>query len=86
MGPTFRRCGETSPAYRPSSSMPAAANSSSTTRHGSAERAATHGADVTLEVTDGVPHVWHTFGRFLPEADEAMARLGSWVSARLADR
>ncbi|MEZ5375669.1 MAG: alpha/beta hydrolase [Acidimicrobiales bacterium] len=51
-----------------------------------AERAATHGADVTLEVTDGVPHVWHTFGGFLPEADEAMARLGSWVSARLADR
>ena len=49
-----------------------------------AERARADGVDVTLEVWDDMPHVWHTFAGILPEADEAIARIGTWLDERLA--
>jgi acetyl esterase/lipase len=47
-----------------------------------AGRARAAGVDVTLEVWDEMPHVWHAFAG-LPEADEAIARIGSWLDERL---
>ena len=49
-----------------------------------ADRARAAGVDVTLEVWDEMPHVWHAFAGLLPEADEAVARIGSWLDERLA--
>jgi len=48
-----------------------------------AERARAAGVDVTLEVWDDMPHVWHAFAGLLPEADEGIARIGSWLDGRL---
>jgi acetyl esterase/lipase len=39
---------------------------------------------VTIDVVDGMPHVWHLFAGFLPEADTAMDQIGSWLAAQLA--
>ena len=50
-----------------------------------ADRAALAGVDVTLEVWDEMPHVWHAFAGVLPEADDAIARIGSWLDERLAE-
>jgi epsilon-lactone hydrolase len=44
-----------------------------------AARARDAGVDVTLEVWDEMPHVWHAFAGLLPEADQAVARIGSWL-------
>jgi acetyl esterase/lipase len=48
-----------------------------------AARAEQAGVDVTLEVWPEMPHVWHAFAGFLPEADRADARIGAWIQARL---
>jgi monoterpene epsilon-lactone hydrolase len=48
-----------------------------------AARAREAGVDVTLEVWDEMPHVWHAFAGLLPEADQAIARAGDWLRARL---
>jgi epsilon-lactone hydrolase len=48
-----------------------------------AARARDHGVDVTLEVWDEMPHVWHAFAGLLPEADEAIERIGSWLTERV---
>lgn len=37
------------------------------------------GVDVTLEIWAEMPHVWHAFAGLLPEADEAVERIGSWL-------
>ena len=47
-----------------------------------AARAQAAGVDVTLEIWDEMPHVWHAFAGLLPEADEAVARLGAWLDRR----
>jgi epsilon-lactone hydrolase len=47
------------------------------TRFAAAARAA--GVDVTLEVWDEMPHVWHAFAGLLPEADQAVNRIGGWL-------
>jgi epsilon-lactone hydrolase len=47
-----------------------------------AAKAGTAGLDVTLEVWDEMPHVWHAFAGFLPESDQAIARIGSWLQER----
>jgi len=39
--------------------------------------------DVTLHVEPHMPHVWHLFAGLLPEADDAMTRLGLWLLDRL---
>ena len=37
------------------------------------------GVDVTLEIWPEMPHVWHAFAGLLPEADEAVERIGRWL-------
>jgi monoterpene epsilon-lactone hydrolase len=37
------------------------------------------GVDVTLEIWDEMPHVWHAFAGLLPEADQAVERIGAWL-------
>lgn len=49
-----------------------------------AERAAAAGVDVTLEPWEEMIHVWHIFGGMLPEADEAIARIGEFARKRLS--
>jgi len=51
---------------------------------GLAARARDAGVDVTLECWDDMIHVWHMFAPMLPEADQALARVGDYVRARLA--
>jgi acetyl esterase/lipase len=41
------------------------------------------GVAVDLEVWDDMVHVWHAFAPLLPEADEAIARIGEWVRGRV---
>lgn len=48
-----------------------------------AARARSHGVDVTLEVWDEMPHVWHAFAGLLPEADQAIQRIGGWLRERI---
>jgi epsilon-lactone hydrolase len=48
-----------------------------------AERAEAAGVDVTLEIWDDVFHVWQSFADLLPEARDAIARVGSYVDQRL---
>jgi acetyl esterase/lipase len=48
-----------------------------------AERAQDAGVDVTLEIWDDVFHVWHSFADLLPEARDALARIGAYVDQRL---
>jgi epsilon-lactone hydrolase len=47
-----------------------------------AERARAAGVDVTLEVFPDMPHVWHAFAPFLPEATRAIEQIGAFVRAR----
>ena len=44
-----------------------------------AEKACSAGVDVTLEVWLEMPHVWHAFAPFLPEALLAIERIGAFV-------
>jgi acetyl esterase/lipase len=48
-----------------------------------ADRARADGVPVDIEVWDDMIHVWHAFSPLLPEADEAIARIGAWVRERL---
>jgi epsilon-lactone hydrolase len=48
-----------------------------------AARARAAGVEVTLEVWDEMPHCWHTFAGFLPEADRAIERIGTWLQERI---
>jgi acetyl esterase/lipase len=50
------------------------------TRFAASARAA--GVDITLEVWDEMPHVWHAFAGLLPESDQAIRRIGDWLRAR----
>jgi epsilon-lactone hydrolase len=47
-----------------------------------AARARAAGVEVTLEVWDEMPHVWHAFAGVLPEADQAIAGIGAWLRGR----
>jgi acetyl esterase/lipase len=44
-----------------------------------AEKAKQAGVDVTLEVWPEMPHVWHAFAPFLPEATRAIEAIGAFV-------
>jgi monoterpene epsilon-lactone hydrolase len=44
-----------------------------------AARARAAGVDVTLEIWDEMPHVFQAFAGLLPEADQAVAQIGSWL-------
>jgi len=48
-----------------------------------AAKAAAAGVDVTLEIWDEMPHVWHAFAGLLPEADQAIERLSGWLRGML---
>ena len=48
-----------------------------------AERARAAGVDVTLEIWDGMIHVWHAFAPGLAEGVRAIARIGEYVRPRL---
>lgn len=48
-----------------------------------ADRARAAGVSVDIEVWDDMIHVWHAFAPLLPEADEAVGRIGTWVRERL---
>ena len=50
------------------------------TRFAAKARAA--GVDVTLEVWDQMPHVWHAFAGLLPESGQAIERIGGWLQSR----
>lgn len=45
-----------------------------------AERARRHGVEVTEQLYDDMPHVWHMFAGVLPEADHAIAAIGRWLA------
>lgn len=44
-----------------------------------AEKARAAGVDVTLSVYDGLWHVWHATGTWLPESRQALAEIGRFV-------
>jgi len=48
------------------------------------ERAKAAGVPVQLEVWEDMPHVWHHFAPILPEAQQAIARIGEFVRKHLA--
>ena len=48
-----------------------------------AERAKAAGVDVTLEEWDQMIHVWHFFAFILPEAQQAIERIGEFVRAKV---
>jgi monoterpene epsilon-lactone hydrolase len=48
-----------------------------------ADRARAAGVEVTLDVTPEMQHVFQMAAGSAPEADEAVARLGSWLRGRL---
>ncbi len=45
-----------------------------------AERARDAGVSVTLEVEEGMPHIWHFFASFLPEGQAAIGRVGAFFA------
>lgn len=49
-----------------------------------AERARKAGVDVTLDTWDDMIHVFQAFGTFLPEARQAIDRIGEFVKRRVA--
>jgi acetyl esterase/lipase len=49
-----------------------------------AQRAQAAGVEVTLEVWEDMPHVWHHFAPMLPEAQQAIARIGEFVRKYVA--
>ena len=44
------------------------------------ERAKSSGCDVTLEIWDDMVHVFHGYAPFLPEANEAIDKIGLFIS------
>jgi acetyl esterase/lipase len=49
-----------------------------------AERARQAGVDATLEVWDGMWHVWQAFAGYVPEAQHAIDRAGACIRKHLA--
>ena len=47
-----------------------------------AARASEAGVEVSLEIWDDMPHVFPAFAGLLPEADQAIERVGSWLDRR----
>ena len=45
-----------------------------------AESARAQGVDVTEDLYDEMPHVWHMFAGVLPEADSALRSMGRWLA------
>ena len=47
-----------------------------------AARASEAGVEVSLEIWDDMPHVFPAFAGLLPEADQAIERVGNWLDQR----
>jgi len=47
------------------------------------ERARQRGVDVTFEAVPGMFHVWHIFAGYVPESDDAVAKVGAFLRERL---
>jgi len=45
-----------------------------------AEKAATAGVDVELEIWEDMFHVWHALAGFMPEADMALDNIATFIS------
>jgi len=48
-----------------------------------AEKLRAAGRDVDLEVWPRMPHAWHLYARLVPEGRAAIAKIGSFLQARL---
>jgi epsilon-lactone hydrolase len=48
-----------------------------------AERMRAAGCEVELEIWPRMPHVWHLWARMMPEAREAVARVGAFVQSKM---
>ena len=48
-----------------------------------ADTATEAGVDVTFEAWDEMIHVWHLFADMVPEAREAVARIGAYLDEKL---
>jgi len=48
-----------------------------------ASRARAAGVDATLEIAEGMPHIWHFFASLLPEGQQAIDRVGKFVTHHL---
>jgi monoterpene epsilon-lactone hydrolase len=48
-----------------------------------AERGRAAGVDVSLDIFDGVPHVFQLWAGNVPESDDAVGRIGAFLRARL---
>jgi acetyl esterase/lipase len=42
------------------------------------------GVDSTIDLVDGMPHVWHLFAGALGAADDSLLDLAIWLTQRLA--
>jgi len=49
-----------------------------------AERAKAAGVSVELEIWDDMIHVWHVFAKLLPEAQQAIDKIGNFVRAHIS--
>jgi acetyl esterase/lipase len=49
-----------------------------------ADRAEEAGVDVTLQIWEEMPHVWHLAAPVLPEGQEAIEKVGEFVLKRTA--
>jgi len=49
-----------------------------------AKRARQAGVDATLEVWDGMWHEWQAFAGYVPEAQQAIDRVGAFIGKHLA--
>ena len=67
----------------PSSSRSATPRRCSTTRP-AWDQAKEAGVDVTLQIWDEMPHVWHLAAPVLPEGQEAIDKIGDFVRQRTA--
>ena len=47
-----------------------------------AAQAQAAGVDVTLEIWDGMQHVWQFAARYLPEGQRAVDRIGAFIAAK----
>ncbi len=47
------------------------------------ENARQAGVDATLEIWDGMWHVWHVFAGLMPESQRAIERIGSFIHTRM---
>lgn len=47
------------------------------------ENARQAGVDVTLEIWDGMWHVWHTFAGLMPESQRAIERIGCFIHEQI---